>query len=80
MLADSGATAFATTNDLAMAVDQFAKQFDILVINIHRTGTMTFDKNRVFSLGTGANSRSFASTAPIAHRSWCHGIRRQFTG
>ena len=41
---------------------------------------MAFDKNRVFSLSAGADSRSLASTAPIAHRSWCHGIRRQFSG
>jgi len=80
MLANRGTAALATTYDLTVAIDQFAKQLHVLVIDIHWTWTVTFDKNRVFSLGAGADSRSFASTAPIAHRSWCHGIRRQITG
>lgn len=50
MLADRRATALAAADDLTVAIDQFGQQFDVLVVDVHRTGTMTIDKNRVFSL------------------------------
>ncbi len=50
VLADSRATAFTTANDLSVAVDQLGQQFNVLVIDVHRTRAMAIDKNRVFSL------------------------------
>ena len=51
VLAGSGATTLTAANDATLAIDHFAKQFDVLVIDIHRTWAMAIDEDRIFFAG-----------------------------
>ncbi len=44
-------TAFATADDFALAIDELAQQFQILVVDVHRTRTFAVNKDGVFFLG-----------------------------
>ena len=65
MLADRGATRFATTDDAAMTVNQFFKQFYVFVIDVHRTWPFTVHIQRIFAncsgFRFGFSSNNFAS-------------------
>ena len=48
VLTDCRATAFSSVQDFPLATRQFFEQFDILVIDEHRSGTLTANHQRVF--------------------------------
>jgi len=52
VLTDSRATTLAATDDLPVAIDQLGEQLDVLVIDVHRPGTVAIDEDRVFALGS----------------------------
>jgi len=47
ILGDSSAAALAAADDSAMAIDELAEQFNVLVIDVHRTGPLAVDQNRI---------------------------------
>jgi len=51
VLAYRHAAALSPADNLAMAIDQLFQQFDVLIINEHRTRTLAVDPNRVLLLG-----------------------------
>jgi len=51
VLADGHAAAFAAADDLAVAVDQFLEEFDVLVIDEHRARADAIDPDGAFLLG-----------------------------
>jgi hypothetical protein len=53
VLADRRATRLASSNDPAMTIDQFLKQLDVFVVDIHRTRTLTIDVKWIFTNGSG---------------------------
>lgn len=55
VLADGGAAALATAEELALPARQLGKQFDVLVVDVHRARSGAIDENRVFSLRAGAD-------------------------
>lgn len=56
VLAGCGATAFATTDDPALAIDHLLQQLDVLVIDVHRPWAVPIDEDRVFLAGTATDS------------------------
>ena len=50
MLTDRGATAFSAAQNFALPTGQFFEQFDIFIIDEHRTGTLPVYHQRVFFL------------------------------
>lgn len=51
MLTDRGAASFASTDDSTVPIDQFLQQFNIFVVDIHRTRTFSINVQRVFPNG-----------------------------
>ena len=74
MLAGRGAATLAATYNPTLPVDHFLQQFDVFVIDVHGSRSVTIDENRVFFLGAGANSRTFSRSIPRAHWTWRHGF------
>lgn len=56
MLTGCCATTLASTDDSALAIHHLFQQFHVLVINVHRTWSLTIDENRVFFPCSRANS------------------------
>jgi hypothetical protein len=63
MLTDSGATALSSAQDFALPTRQFSEQFDIFVIDEHRTGTLSAHHERVFLRNLNPRFGSF----PLFH-------------
>jgi hypothetical protein len=55
-----------------LAIHHFLEQFDVFVVDVHRSRPLTIDENRIFFAGPGANSGAFTGTATRAHWSWRH--------
>lgn len=72
MLAGCRASAFPTSDDSSLSVDHLFQKFDVLVIDIHRTRSLTVDENRVFLTGAGTDSRSLSCATPSAHGTGRH--------
>ena len=72
MLADRSTPAFPTPDDATLTIDQLLEQFDILVVDIHRTGSMPIDEDRVTFPGSGPHPRPFPGAAAIGHRAGSH--------
>lgn len=53
VLADRGATRFASPDNPAMTIDQFLKQLDVFVVDIHRARTLAIDVKWIFTNGSG---------------------------
>lgn len=51
VLRNGRATGFPAADDAAVAVDQFLQQFNVLVINVHRTGTFAIDEQGILTNG-----------------------------
>ena len=66
VLAHSRATRLATTHYPTMTINQFAKQVDVLVVDIHWPWAFAFNEQRILLFGAGANSRTFARTFALA--------------
>ncbi len=48
MLADGRATGLTAYHNPTVSIDQFLKEFDILVIDVHGTRAFAIDENRIF--------------------------------
>ena len=72
MLTDGRAPCLATTNDFAMAIDQFLQQFNVLVVDIHWPRPRAIHVNRIFFRGPYLSRGSFAVSG--SRSSECHTI------
>ena len=72
MLARGGATTLATREKFALPVHHLPEQIEILVVNIHRTGTNAVDENRILllclDLRLGLSLRGLCAGAGRGHK------------
>jgi hypothetical protein len=71
MLADGRAAALPPADDLALTVDELLEQLEILVVDVHRTRTLSLDKEGVLLLAADLRLRAALADA-IDLKLTCH--------
>jgi hypothetical protein len=61
VLARCRAARLATTDDPTVPIHKLAQEFDVLVVNVHRTWTLAVHEKRISLLDLGLHARSLAS-------------------
>ena len=74
VLTDRRTTGLASSHNLAMTIDQFLEQLQILIVDIHRSRSFAIDENRVLLLGSNLVLGPFASawTSSLHPTIWSH--------
>lgn len=67
MLAGGSTATLATANDSALPVDHLFQQFDVFIVDVHGSWSLTIDENRVLLACTTTDARTFSSTTTVAH-------------